>query len=162
MEVIAHLCHNEKTINPRISFSDSSHIVYHNHQHIILELNLNAKGIVLLSYICEKMGQDNVILINDDFKRAYIDFIISIAKTSIDIKTVNSFVKKFEKGHLIIKHKDYPCLYIVNPKYFSNTPNTSNSKRKSRIEELLSKKYEGKINKEALLNKPLERFFEEK
>ena len=159
MEVTAHLCHNEETINPRINFSDSSHIVYHNHQHIIIELNLNAKGIVLLSYICEKMNQDNVILINDDFKRAYIDFIISIAKTSIEIKTVTSFVKKFEKKHLLIKHKDFPFLYTVNPKYFAKVNET---KRKKLLQRLLSEEYEGKINKEALLNKPLESFFEEK
>jgi hypothetical protein len=105
------------------------------------------------------MSQDNVILINDDFKRAYIDFIISIAKISIEIKTVNSFVKKFEKKNLIIKHKGFTCLYTVNPKYFSNTPKTPNTKRKLLIEKLLSKENEGKINKEALLNKPLESFF---
>ncbi len=159
MEVTACLCHNEKIINPRINFSDSSHIVYHNHQHIILELNLNAKGLVLLSYICENMDQDNVILINDDFKRAYIEFVNNIAKTNITINTVRSFVKKLEKKHLLIKHKGLSGLYIINPKYFSKVNET---KRKKLLQRLLSEEYEGKINKEALLNKPLESFFEEK
>lgn len=156
MEITACLCHNEKKINPRISFSESSHIIYHNHQHIILELNLNAKGLVLLSYICENMDPDNVILINDDFKRAYIDFVNNIAKTSLTIETVNSYVEKFKKKHLLIKHKDFPCLFIVNPKYFSKVNET---KRKKLLQRLLSEEYEGKINKEALLNKPIESFF---
>ena len=158
MKVTAHLCHNEKTINPKINFLGSSHFIYHNHQHIILELNLNAKGIVFLSYICENMGQDNLILINDDFKRKYIEFITNIAKTNANISTVNSYVKKFEKKHLIIKHKDLSCLYTVNPKYFSKV---NERKRKDLIEKLLSKDYEGKINKEALLNRPIESFFKE-
>ena len=159
MIITANLSHQGKITNTKITFSEGSHNVFHNFQHIILSLNLNAKGITLLSYICEKMKQDNVILINDEFKRAYIEFVNNIAQKSIDIRTVNNFIKKFQDKHLIIKRKDLPCLYIVNPKYFSKG---SKNKRTKLLQLLLSAEYDGKIDKEALLNRPIESFFEEK
>jgi hypothetical protein len=157
MNVNAHLCHLENSINTTIAFSEDSHIVFHNFQHIILELNLNAKGIVLLSYICEKMGDKNQILINDDFKKKFIEFVKEISRLSIEISTINTLLKKFKLKYLLIERFDYPQLYVVNPKYYSKS--SSNTKRKKLIEELLSIEFEGKINKEALLNRPLESFF---
>jgi hypothetical protein len=156
MNVKAQLCYQENSINTTIAFSEESHNVFHNFQHIILELKLTAKGIVLLSYICENMNHENVILINDDFKKGYIEFVRKISGQSISIKTVNGFLIKFKSKYLIIERFDYPQLYFVNPKYYSKS---SKTQRKDLIEKLLSKEYEGKINKEALLNRPLESFF---
>jgi hypothetical protein len=157
MNVNAHLCHLENSINTSIAFSEDRHIVFHNFQHIILELNLNAKGIVLLSYICEKMGDENQILINDDFKKQFIEFVKEISGLSIEISTINTLLKKFKLKYLLIERFDYPQLYVVNPKYYSKS--SSNTKRKKLIEGLLSIEFEGKINKEALLNRPIESFF---
>jgi hypothetical protein len=47
----------------------------------------------------------------------------------------------------------------VNPKFFSKG---SSIKRRKLIEGLLSADYDGKINKEALLNEQFQSFFKEK
>jgi hypothetical protein len=47
----------------------------------------------------------------------------------------------------------------VNPKYFSKG---SKEKRKKMLQRLLSTEFDGKINKEALLNEPFQSFFKGK
>lgn len=152
----ASLTHQGKTVNPNISFLQNGHTVHHNFQHIILELNLNATGITFLSYICERMNADNTILLNGSFKAEYIAFAEKISGKAPKIKTLDNLVKKFVQKHLLIKRLDLSLLYIVNPKYFSNG---SKEKRRKLLLGLLSAEYDGKINKEALLDRPIESFF---
>jgi hypothetical protein len=145
------------TVNPNISFMEDGHTVHHNFQHIILELNLNATGISFLNYICERMNaDDNLILINGSFKAEYIAFAEQISGKAPTTKTLENYINKFVEKHLLIKRLDSTLLYIVNPKYFSKG---SKRARKKILQLLLSTEYDGKINKEALLNKPFMSFF---
>jgi hypothetical protein len=145
------------TVNPNISFMEDGHTVHHNFQHIILELNLNATGISFLNYICERMNaDDNLILINGSFKAEYIAFAEQISGKAPTTKTLENYINKFVEKHLLIKRLDSTLLYIVNPKYFSKGSKTA---RKKLLQRLLSTEYDGKINKEALLNKPFMSFF---
>jgi hypothetical protein len=156
----ASLTHQGKTVNPNISFIEDGHTVHHNFQHIILELNLNATGISFLNYICERMNaDDNLILINGSFKSEYIAFAEKVSDKAPSERKLTSLVKQFKEKHLLIEQLKSPLLYIVNPKYFSKV---SKEKRKKMLQILLSTEYDGKINKEALLNEPFESFFKEK
>jgi hypothetical protein len=152
----ASLTHQGKTMNPNISFLENGHTVHHNFQHIILELNLNATGITFLSYICERMDVNNLIQIDGAFKEEYIAFAEKISGKAPKIRTLDDLVKKFIEKHLVIKRLDLSLLYIVNPKYFSRG---SKEKRRKMLQGLLSAEYSGKINKEALLDRPIESFF---
>ena len=156
----ASLTHQGKTVNPNISFIEDGHTVHHNFQHIILELNLNATGISFLNYICERMNaDDNLILINGSFMSEYIAFAEKVSDKAPSERKLTSLVKQFKEKHLLIEQLKSPLLYIVNPKYFSKV---SKEKRKKMLQILLSTEYDGKINKEALLNEPFESFFKEK
>lgn len=152
----ASLTHLGKTVNPSISFLEDGHTVHHNFQHIILELNLNASGMSFLSYMCERMDTNNLIQIDGAFKKEYIAFAKKLSGKAPSEKKLTNLVKQFKEKHLIIERLDLPFLYIVNPKYFSKG---SKAKRIKLIERLLSTEFEGKINKEALLNEPFESFF---
>jgi hypothetical protein len=156
----ASLTQQGKTVNPSISFLEDGHTVHHNFQHIILELNLNATGISYLSYICERMSADeNLVLINGPFKDDYIEFAKRVSGKAPSEKKLTSLVKQFKEKHLIIERLDLNFLYIVNPKYFSKGTKTA---RKELLQRLLSNEFDGKINKEALLNEPFESFFKGK
>jgi hypothetical protein len=156
----ASLTHQGKTVNPNISFMEDGHTVHHNFQHIILELNLNATGISFLNYICERMNAgDNLILIGGSFKAEYIAFAEQISGKAPTTKTLENYINKFVEKHLLIKRLDSTLLYIVNPKYISKGSKTS---RKELLQQLLSTEYDGKINKEALLNEPFQSFFKGK
>ena len=155
----ASLTHLGKTVNPNISFMDDGHTIHHNFLHIILELNLNAKGISFLNYICERMNPDNTILLNSSFKDEYIAFAEKISGKAPGIKALGNFIDKFVERHLLIKRLDLSFLYIVNPKYFSKGTKKA---REKLLQLLLSAEYDGKINKEALLNEPLQSFFKGK
>jgi hypothetical protein len=156
----ASLTHEGKTANPNISFKLDGHTVHHNFQHIILELNLNATGISFLNYICERMNaEDNKILINGSFKGEYIAFAEEISGKAPSSKKLDNLVKQFKEKHLLIKRLDLPLLYIVNPKYFSKGTKTA---REKLLQRLLSTEFDGKINKEALLNEPFQSFFKGK
>lgn len=155
----ASLTHQGKTRNPSISFLEEGHTVHHNFQHIILELNLNATGISFLSYICERMDANNLIQLNGAFKMEYITFAKKISGKAPSERKLTSLVKQFKEKHLIIERLDLNCLYIVNPKYFSKGTKTA---RKELLQRLLSNEFDGKINKEALLNEPFESFFKGK
>lgn len=148
-----------KTVNPNINFMDDGHTVHHNFQHIILELNLNATGVSFLNYICERMNADNIITLNGSFKAEYIVFSEGIAGKAPSVKNLSNLIDKFVEKHLLIERLDLSFLYIVNPKYFSKG---TKEKRKQLLLKLLSSEYEGKINKEALLNEPLQSFFKRK
>jgi hypothetical protein len=149
-----------KTANPSISFMEDGHTVHHNFQHIILELNLNATGMSFLNYICERMNaDDNLILINGSFKAEYIVFAEQISGKAPTTKTLDNFIDKFVEKHLLIERLGMSSLYIVNPKYFSKGSKTA---RKKLLERLLSTDFDGKINKEALLNEPFQSFFKGK
>ena len=156
----ASLTDQGKTVNPNISFMEDGHIVHHNFQHIILELNLNATGISFLNYICERMNpDDNLILIDGTFKTEYIAFAEQISGKAPSVKKLTNLVKLFKEKHLLIehlKHMKLPTLYIVNPKYFSKGTKTARVKL---LQRLLSTEYDSKINKEALLNQPFQSFF---
>jgi hypothetical protein len=153
----ASLTHQGKTVNPNISFMEDGHTVHHNFQHIILELNLNATGISFLNYICERMNaDDNLILINGSFKAEYIAFAEKLTRKLPSESKLISLIKQFKEKHLLIEHLKFPLLYIVNPKYFSKGSKTM---RRELLQLLLSTEYDGKINKEALLNEPFESFF---
>jgi hypothetical protein len=153
----ASLTDQGKTVNPNISFMEDGHIVHHNFQHIILELNLNATGISFLNYICERMNaDDSLILIDGSFKAEYIAFAEQISGRAPTTKTLENYIKKFVEKHLLIKRLDSTLLYIVNPKYFSKG---SKRARVKLLQHLLSTEYDGKINKEALLNQPFQSFF---
>ena len=152
----ASLTHQGKTVNPNISFLQNGHTVHHNFQHIILELNLNATGITFLSYICESMDVNNLIQLDVAFKTEYIAFSKKISGKGPTSRKLSDIINQFKEKHLIIQRLDWPLLYIVNPKYFSNG---SKEKRKKLLLGLLSAEYDGKINKEALLDRPIESFF---
>lgn len=153
----ASLTHQGKTVNPDISFMEEGHTVHHNFQHIILELNLNSTGVSFLNYICERMNaKDNTILINGLFKVEYISFAKQISGKAPEIRTLGNLIDKFVEKYLLIERLDLPFLYIVNPKYFSKG---SKSARKKLLVSLLSTDFDGKINKEALLNQPFQSFF---
>jgi hypothetical protein len=156
IKIKASLTHQGKTVNQNISFMEDGHTVHHNFQHIILELNLNARGISFLNYICERMNDDNIITFDGLFKDEYIAFAKEISGKALSPKTLDNLVKQFKKKHLLIKRLDLPLLYIVNPKYFSKGSKTM---RRELLQLLLSTEYDGKINKEALLNEPFESFF---
>jgi hypothetical protein len=155
----ASLTHEGKTVNPNIIFMEDGHIVHHNFQHIILELNLNATGISFLNYICERMNEDNITTLDGSFKAEYIAFAKEISGKAPDPKTLGNLINKFVEKHLLIECLDLPLLYIVNPKYFSKG---SKEKRKKMLQRLLSTEFDGKINKEALLNEPFQSFFKGK
>lgn len=155
----ASLTHQGKTVNRSISFLEEGHTVHHNFQHIILELNLNATGISFLSYICERMDANNLIQLNGAFKMEYITFAKKISGKAPSERKLTSLVKQFKEKHLIIERLDLNFLYIVNPKYFSKGTKTA---RKELLQRLLSTEFDGKINKEALLNEPFESFFKGK
>jgi hypothetical protein len=153
----ASLTHQGKTVNPNISFMEDGHTVHHNFQHIILELNLNAIGISFLNFICERMNaDDNLILINGSFKAEYIAFAEKVTRKPPSESKLISLIKQFKEKHLLIEHLKFPLLYIVNPKYLSKS---TKSMRRELLQLLLSTEYDGKINKEALLNEPFESFF---
>ncbi len=156
IKIKASLTHKGRTVNPNISFLEDGHTVHHNFQHIILELNLNATGVSYLSYICESMDANNLIQIDGSFKAGYIAFAKKISGKAPTTKTLDNFIDKFVEKHLLIKRLELPLLYIVNPKYFSKG---SKTKRKELLQRLLSTEYDGKIEKEALLNEPFESFF---
>ena len=160
IKIKASLTHQGKTVNPDISFMVDGHTVHHNFQHIILELNLNATGISFLNYICERMNaDDNLILIDGSFKAEYIAFAEQISGKTPSIRKLTNLVKLFKEKHLLIehlKHMKLPTLYIVNPKYFSKGTKTARVKL---LQRLLSTEFDGKINKEALLDKPFQSFF---
>lgn len=155
----ASLTQDGKTVNPNISFMADGHTVHHNFQHIILKLNLNAIGVSFLNYICESMNDDNIITLDGSFKAEYIAFAEEISGKAPNIRTLGNLIDKFVEKHLLIKRLDFSLLYIVNPKYFSKG---SKEKRRKMLRKLLSTKYDGKINKEALLNEPFQSFFKEK
>lgn len=156
----ASLTHQGKTVNPNISFVKDGHTVHHNFQHIILELKLNATGISFLNYICERMNaDDNLILIDGSLKAEYIAFAEQISGKAPTTKTLENYINKFVEKHLLIKRMDSTLLYIVNPKYFSKG---SKRAREKLLQRLLSTEFDGKINKEALLNEPFQSFFKEK
>ena len=156
----ASLTHEGKTVNPNISFMVDGHTVHHNFQHIILKLNLNATGVSFLNYICERMNvEDNTILINGLFKDEYIAFAEQISGKAPTTKTLGNLIDKFVEKHLLIKHLDFSFFYIVNPKYFSKGTKKA---REKLLQLLLSTEYDGKINKEALLNEPYQSFFKGK
>lgn len=155
----ASLTKEGKTVNSNISFMEDGHTVHHNFQHIILELNLNATGISFLNYICERMNEDNIITLDGSFKGEYIAFAEEISGKAPSSKKLDNLVKQFKEKHLLIKRLDLPLLYIVNPKYFSKG---SKDKRRKMLQRLLSTEYDGKINKEALLNEPFQSFFKGK
>lgn len=159
IKIKASLTHQGKTVNPDISFMEEAHTVHHNFQHIIFELNLNATGISFLNYICERMNPDNTILLNGSFKAEYIAFAEKVTRKPPSESKLISLIKQFKEKHLLIEHLKFPLLYIVNPKYFSKC---SKSMRRELLQLLLSTEYDGKINKEALLNEPFESFFKEK
>lgn len=159
ISIKASLTHQGKTVNPNIFFMDDGHTVHHNFQHIILELNLNATGISFLNYICEKMNPDNTILLNGSLMNEYIAFAEKISGIAPKDKTLRNIVKKLKEKYLLIERLDFPFLFIVNPKYFSKGSKTA---RKELLQLLLSVEYDGKINKEALLDKPFQSFFKEK
>lgn len=155
----ASLTHQGKTVNPSISFLEDGHTVHHNFQHIILDLNLNATGISFLSYICERMDANNLIQLDGAFKMEYITFAKKISGKAPSESKLTNLVKQFKEKHLIIERLDLNFLYIVNPKYFSKGTKTA---RKELLQRLLSNEFDGKINKEALLNEPFESFFKGK
>jgi hypothetical protein len=157
--VKASLTHEGKTVYPSIRFMEDGHTVHHNFQHIILELNLNATGVSFLNYICERMNEDNIITIDGSFKAEYIAFAEEISGKAPSSKKLDNLVKQFKEKHLLIKRLDLPLLYIVNPKYFSKG---SKSARERLLQLLLSTDFDGKINKEALLNEPFQSFFKGK
>ena len=156
----ASLTHQGITVNPNISFMKDGHTVHHNFQHIILELNLNATGISFLNYICERMNADNnLILIDGSLKAEYIAFAEEISGKAPSSKKLDNLLKQFKEKHLLIKCLDLPLLYIVNPKYFSKGTKTA---REKLLQRLLSTEFDGKRNKEALLDIPFQSFFKGK
>ena len=153
----ASLTHQGKIVNPNISFMVDGHTVHHNFQHIILELKLNATGISFLNYICERMNaEENTILINGSFKGEYIAFSEQISGKAPSVRKLTDLVKLFKEKQLLIERLGLSSLYIVNPKYFSRG---SKRAREKLLQRLLSTEYDGKINKEALLNQPFQSFF---
>lgn len=139
-----------------VYFTNDSHSVYHNFQHIILKLNLNSVALAYLNYICERMDSKNGIQIDTAFNEEFIQFAKHIANKNVKPRTLTDLVKTFDENHLIIKHLGFPKLYIVNPKYFFNG---SLTKRRELLTELLGVKYEGRIDKSALLNRPIDDYF---
>lgn len=159
IKIKASLTNEGKIVNPNIRFMEDGHTVHHNFQHIILELNLNATGISFLNYICERMNDDNIITLDGSFKSEYIAFAKEISGKTPGDKTLNNNIDKFVEKHLLIKHLGLSSLYIVNPKYLSKGTKKA---RENLLQLLLSAEFEGKINKEALLDKPFQSFFTEK
>lgn len=155
----ASLTHQGKTVNPNISFMEDGHTVHHNFQHIILELNLNATGLSFLNYICERMNADNIITLDGSFKAQYIAFAEQISGKAPTTKTLGNLIDKFIEKHLLIERLGLSSLYIVNPKYFSKGTKRA---REKLLQRLLSTEFDGKINKEALLNEPFQSFFKGK
>lgn len=139
-----------------VYFTNDSHSVYHNFQHIILKLNLNSVALAYLNYICERMDSNNEIQIDPAFNEEFIQFVNDIAYKNVKPRTLTDLVKTFEENRLIIKYLGFPKLYIVNPKYFFNG---SLTKRKKLLTTLLGIKYEGRIDKNALLNRPIDDYF---
>jgi hypothetical protein len=105
------------------------------------------------------MNEDNIITLDGSFKGEYIAFAEEISGKAPSSKKLDNLVKQFKEKHLLIKRLDLPLLYIVNPKYFSKG---SKEKRKKMLQRLLSTEFDGKINKEALLNEPFQSFFKGK
>jgi hypothetical protein len=105
------------------------------------------------------MNEDNIITLDGSFKAEYIAFAKELSGKAPNIRTLGNLIDKFVEKHLLIKRLDLPLLYIVNPKYFSNG---SKDKRRKMLQRLLSTEYDGKINKEALLNEPFQSFFKGK
>jgi hypothetical protein len=105
------------------------------------------------------MNDDNIITLDGSFKSEYIAFAKEISGKAPNIRTLGNLINKFVEKHLLIKRLDLPLLYIVNPKYFSKG---SKEKRRKMLQRLLSTEYDGKINKEALLNEPFQSFFKGK
>jgi hypothetical protein len=104
-------------------------------------------------------AEHNTILINGSFKAEYIVFAEQISGKSPNIRTLGNLINKFVEKHLLIEDLELPFFYIVNPKYFSKGTKIA---REKLLQRLLSTEYDGKINKEALLNEPLQSFFKGK
>lgn len=139
-----------------VLFTNNSHSLFHNFQHIILKLNLNSVALAYLNYICERMDSNNEIQIDQVFNEEFILFANHIANKNVKSRTLTDLVKTFEENHLVIKHLGFTKLYIVNPKHFYNG---SLTKRTELLTALLGIKYEGRIDKSALLNRPIDYYF---
>lgn len=116
-----------------ISFVDEGFSLLFNSQHIFLTLNNFERSFFV--FLCEKMGTDNIILINGELIEEFLEFLkkVYIKKKTITNRTIINYLKVLIKSKLLIKSKKFNMLYIVNPKYAYKCSKSSREKLLSKL-----------------------------
>jgi hypothetical protein len=86
-------------------------------QHLFISMSNKERS--FFDYLCEKMDDDNKILINRDLKEAYIAFITKICKEELKITTgiLDKALAKFKDKKMLLNLGGGAGYYLVNPRY---------------------------------------------
>ena len=127
--------------------------MFFNNQH--LKIRLPSAARTFFDFLCENMRADNnAIIINQDLKREFIEFVSKITskKKTITLSTINKYITLLKKSHLLIlspgSERGY---YIVNPKYVSKGTKRA---RRELLQAVINEKIANKENLKGLIDFP--------
>jgi len=138
-----------------LEFVNSCHTIFHNSKHLLIQLKPIQR--TFLDFLIERMSQENWVMISKHLKSEFIVFLFDLTsgKSSISERSLEKYLSDFVSLHLLIKVKNTPAGYYVNPKYFSH----AGSEGRTQVIMMLFKKASlGEIDFEPLLDKPLSEY----
>jgi hypothetical protein len=147
---------NDVINSKNISLVKRGNKVFHNAQHLLLELNQYER--CFYDYLCEQMDKDNSVYIDQPFKS---DFLLHYSKVrkkkkSLTIEKLTAFTSKLKKLGLLLENNSR-SYYTVNPKYAHNG---SEKDRVKLMQELIYERLKTKRTPEHLIDIPVDKFLE--
>lgn len=135
-----------------VEFKREGFVSLFNAQHIYLELN--SKQRCFFDFLCEKMNDQNEVLIDTDLRSEFIVFLekITSGKMTLTQRALINYINIFVELRLIILYNNASFLYVVNPKYVYKG---SEINRKKVLDDLIKNHMKYNIDIQALLDIPL-------
>lgn len=139
-----------------VRFVTSCHSLFHNCQHLLLELSANER--CFLDFLAEQMDNRNWLRVDKRLKTDFIQFLeeITSGKKKVSPRSLEIYLRKFVDLGLVLKSDEVAAGYYVNPKYFFKG---SQKDRENAIKALFELASEGIVPYEPLLDKPLSEYF---
>lgn len=136
----------------KIEFKREGFVSLFNAQHIYLKLNSEQR--CFFDFLCEKMNDQNEVLIDTFLRSEFIVFLekITSGKISLTPRTIINYIKILVELRLIILYDNAKFLYVVNPKYVYKG---SEINRKTILDDLIKNHMKYNIDIQSLLDIPL-------
>jgi hypothetical protein len=135
-----------------VEFKREGFVSLFNAQHIYLEMT--SKQRCFFDFLCEKMNEQNKVLIDTDLRNEFIVFLdkITSGKISLTQRALINYIKILIELRLIILYGNSSFLYVVNPKYVYKGAEIN---RKRILDDLIKNHMKYNIDIQSLLDIPL-------